>query len=468
MALRALLCVAALLRGRQPLPVNATGAALLGHEAAAASGSTGAKPAWTPDLHAPVVRAEIEVFGSPDFVEMQKYRNVLLPLRADGAVAAIHFELSSPKLSIFVVPELVYHDPIESDNVASQVRAFVQSGRVLILGLSSPSGMNYPLGVLNRAFGMQVAGVDLPCQEPIRKDSNDGIAQAFNAGPPVLPCGRDATGAIGAVHGLHIKSLPKGARCVYRESEGCAVVAMPYGEGVVVAFGYDFLEPDAGWNEILLLAVGLGANLKEMMRGNATISGTSTDWKATGQLDVFGGEVPKVECKGWRRTLNCHPAGPRLPKGDRGCTELVPGDESGFCDCGAEFTNAATCAHRAFTCQQACDFLGRQYRDVFGNSYKTPTEAQMVAQLAGADKKYAEARGLADHAVQALDRAVRASTDYVDGVHAMLRPKTDTDPWIDVAAAGRRAEEAGQNVQDMVGVARWGRSRGANIADPVP
>lgn len=422
---------------------------------------------WVPPTQ--VERAEIEVFASPDYVEVGKYTNILKPLLVDGALPAIHFsDLSGTQLSTFVVPEVVYHDPLTDNRTLSQVRQFVSSGRILVWMLSSPNGLNYPLMALNRAFDWDMGGVDLPCEGGIEKDDMTGLGYAFNGGPPSLPCGSQADTPLGAVHGIARKTLPQKARCVYRESEGCAVVLVPYGDGVVIMLGYDWLERSDAWDEVLHLSVMIGKNLNELRRGNSTISGTSTNWRDSGQFDIYGGNVSKVECHGWRRTLNCHPSGPRLPAGDRNCTSLVPPDESGYCDCGSELTNAATCSHRTFTCAEACGVLGQKYRDVYGQAYEPPTEAEMVGQFKHADYRYGQARDLADHAVQAVDRAMRASKDYVDSIHEQLKKKQGEDPWFTIARAGREAEAAGQKAQEMVHVAKWGRSRGANIADPVP
>lgn len=422
---------------------------------------------WVPPTQ--VERSDIEVFASPDYVEVGKYTNVLKPLLDDGALPAIHFsDLAGTQLSTFVVPEVVFHDVMRENFTITQVRQFVSSGRILVWVLSSPNGLNYPLLALNRAFDWNMGGVDLPCEDSITKDDLEGLAYAFSAGPPALPCGSEAETTLGAVHGIARRTLPSKARCVYRESEGCAVVLVPYGDGAVVMLGYDWLEPSDEWAEVLHLSVGMGRNLNELRRGNATISGTSTNWRESGQFDIYGGNVSRVECRGWRRTLNCHPAGPRLPAGDRNCTSLVPTDESGYCDCGVELTNAATCSHRTFTCAEACGVLGQKYRDVYGDAYEPPTEQEMIAQFKHADTRYNQARDLADHAVQAVDRATRAARDYVDSVHDRLRRKQAEDPWLTVARAGRQAEEAGQKAQDMVHVAKWGRSRGANIVDPQP
>lgn len=60
-------------------------------------------------------------------------------------------------------------------------------------------------------------------------------------------------------------------------------------------------------------------------------------------------------CTAFRRTLQCNPSGPRDPKQDKGCTQVITSEESGFCECGdfAQFA-AVDCDHRPFTCEVMC------------------------------------------------------------------------------------------------------------------
>mmetsp|Transcript_70799 Transcript_70799/g.133783 ORF Transcript_70799/g.133783 Transcript_70799/m.133783 type:complete len:331 (-) Transcript_70799:77-1069(-) len=60
-------------------------------------------------------------------------------------------------------------------------------------------------------------------------------------------------------------------------------------------------------------------------------------------------------CKAWRATVQCNPSGPRDARQDKTCSEVILGDESGYCECGdyAQFA-ASICGHRPFTCDVMC------------------------------------------------------------------------------------------------------------------
>lgn len=62
-----------------------------------------------------------------------------------------------------------------------------------------------------------------------------------------------------------------------------------------------------------------------------------------------------ADCVGWRQTGGCTHAGQREPRSDRRCTETVPDDASGYCECkGGVRTAESGCKHDSFTCADKC------------------------------------------------------------------------------------------------------------------
>lgn len=405
--------------------------------------------------------SDVAMWANTEFVEVGKYRNEMYAVEALGVKPIVRLELRAPGLTTLVVPELVFGDLLRVKGDAAPknprkpmnetLRDFVTSGRTVVLTLSNPLGLDYPRQLLETAFGWKLNSTDISVATP--KNDVEGMAFAFAKGPDTLP-------PEGSVAAVQKASLPPGGRCVYG-GDLCTVVLVPVERGLVVLLGYDWRARSDPWDQVLEMAVQLGRNLPTISQGNNTLAGVGTDWAATGKLQVYAKKgVPKVECIAWRRTLNCHPSGPRLPAGDRNCSELIPATESGFCECADhQLVAGAGCSHRALTCAAACGKLGHQMRDVFGDAYAAPSVEDLHGQLAEADRLYANARHGADNAIEKVGAAVRASREYVESKRRSLRGA----PWKELDDAGRRAVAAGAKAREMADVATWKPSRGAGI-----
>lgn len=441
----------------------------------AAAGLAFDRGAGDPHARERVQMSDVRVWANADYVDANKYKSEMRALAPVDVSPVVRLELRDPLMSTLVVPELEFKDllrvsaadgsgPKRPDAPMNEtVLDFVESGHTLILSLSTQVGFNFPLRLANDVFGWNLKGFEIPSGSVV-KETEDGLAFAFREGPPQVPV------SPGGVHGVTRASLPKGSRCVYGSPgfDACAVSFTPAGKGVVVLIGYPAAATTAtpGWDQLLSLAALLGRQLPMRLRGNATLSGTSSAKLGEGDgLEIFGrpGTPKGSPCVAWRRTLSCHPSGPRQEHGDRGCTEMIPTDESGFCECaGGELTAASTCSHRAFTCDNACGKVGEQFRKIYGEAYEPPEIQDMLDQLAGADAAYERARRLADHAVQKVTKSVTASKDLVDAARKHLRGTKDA--WETLDEAGRKQVAAAKVMKDMVDVATHTPARGANVA----
>lgn len=69
------------------------------------------------------------------------------------------------------------------------------------------------------------------------------------------------------------------------------------------------------------------------------------------------GSDDRFTCIKWRQTGSCDPKGPREPRGDKGCEEIIQAGSSGYCQCGVSGKLKArevTCDHRPFKCSTEC------------------------------------------------------------------------------------------------------------------
>lgn len=418
--------------------------------------------------------SDVRIWANADFVDVDKYKREMTAVGSVGVSPMVRLELRDPMISTLIVPELEFQDLLRVSGGAAPKRPdgpmnetvlnYVESGRTLILTLSAAVGMNFPMRLANDVFGWNLKAAEIPSGNVLKEDDK-GLAYAFTNGAVTLPC-------LDGAHAIERASLPPRARCVYgahTPSDACAVGFVPIGKGAVVFIGYPghAVAPTPEWDHVLELAAIMGRKLPQLLRGNATLSGTNTDKMGDAGLTVFGTPghpLPTANCVKWRATLNCHPSGPRFPGGDRNCSEFIPAEESGFCECaGNQFTSAATCSHKAFTCENACGKVGEQFRTIYGEAYKPPEVADMIAQLGDADAAYQKARKLADVAAQKVSKSVTASRDIVSAYRKSLRGQPDA--WETLDAAGRAQVEAGKVMKDMVEVARHTPSRGANVAN---
>jgi len=425
-----------------------------------------------PHARTRVQQSDVRIWANADFVEVDKYRRELTALTDVGVSPMVRLELRDPFISTLVVPELEFEDllrvsggsaPKYPDGPMNETLAtYVMSGHTLILTLSATAGLNFPLRLMNEVFDWELQGAEIPTGE-VLKETEAGLAFAFSAGPPKMAVPG------GGVHAVRRASLPPRSRCVYGSTgfDACAVGFVPTGQGAVIFVGYPSAAPTAtpDWDAVLALSAIMGRRLPQLMRGNMTLSGTSQKKWGEGKLEIFGrpGTPDGKPCVAWRRTLNCHPSGPRDQKGDRACDVFIPTDESGYCECAdGSFTAAATCSHKAFTCDNACGKVGEQFRTVYGEAYEPPQLQDMLDQLSGADADLAKARSIADHAVQRMSKATTSSMDIVRAQRDWL--KHQPDAWEVLDAAGRKAVDAAKVMHDMVDVATHKPGRGANVA----
>lgn len=185
-------------------------------------------------------------------------------------------------------------------------------------------------------------------------------------------------------------------------------------------------------------------------------------------------------CTAFRRTLQCNPSGPRDPKQDKGCQQIITADESGFCECGdyAQFA-AVDCEHRPFTCEVMClkfaVVTGKQA--VFRNRNLSPTEARVVLdQVMWANQTDLEAMKLMmSDLTSYMDRALeytnataaqakQSMQKFLDMMKAARMKDADAaakemakyrkmikdHPWIGIYDEGDKLIKAGRGIQAKV------------------
>lgn len=185
-------------------------------------------------------------------------------------------------------------------------------------------------------------------------------------------------------------------------------------------------------------------------------------------------------CKMWRRTLKCNPSGPRDPKKDRTCTDVVPAGESGYCECGGFVQFAAVdCDHRPFTCEVMClKFAVITGKPVtFRGQNLLPTQAQselnkvMWANQTDLEAMRTQTQNMKDWMDQALvtlngqaANATQAMQKFLD----MMKKAHDVDkqraaeamqnhtnsasasPWMMIYKNGQKMIDAGRGIQAKV------------------
>lgn len=84
----------------------------------------------------------------------------------------------------------------------------------------------------------------------------------------------------------------------------------------------------------------------------------------------------EMACVSWRQTGNCDPDGPREPTKDLPCSDEVPEDASGFCECAdGRKAEKSGCGHALFTCADACEFrVGKEVVSRFSTDIKSNGE----------------------------------------------------------------------------------------------
>merc|ERR1719217_1792956 len=175
------------------------------------------------------------------------------------------------------------------------------------------------------------------------------------------------------------------------------------------------------------------------------------------------GPSTNLTCVKWRRTLKCSPSGPRDPMSDKDCDYQVMSTEAGFCECeGFVHTQSVGCGHPEFKCADECSKVQRLWGEVFGAGAPGETPAAAAppavpptgtAYAADADP-YTKARLHGAQAVKAVNEAVSSANAGLDAAKQMIQHLMSLSPWTDIAKAGKQAEDAGIQAQELAKMAR--------------
>ena len=161
------------------------------------------------------------------------------------------------------------------------------------------------------------------------------------------------------------------------------------------------------------------------------------------------------ECVAWRQTANCDPNGKREARFDVGCTDIVHGGASGYCECTRDVsllvgggggaaaeadaaggskighrTAELSCNHAPLTCAAMCT---QAWTDaVSAATARLSSEAEVNALVAAAQLADAErtaAYEAAKHALLQEERAARSGLNNAPYDHyALLSVRCDIDP----------------------------------------
>lgn len=407
--------------------------------------------------------------GNYDYVDRKKFEHMVFEvsqpvLSEDGLVTGKDFgSMVAYDRTVIKHSRTVVVPPQDFDNlenlaleVKEDFRAYVESGHVLIVSLSDPGGMNNPITFLNDIFNMTLDGVAVSAGAEVTKEETDGFAYAFKKGPPSAPF-QDT------IFGIKRASLPEHAYKIYSEGDNIAVAIIAYGNGLIITIGNDFATQGANiqWRTILRLSVDTGRFLDKIRLGNTVVyhqGSTFAKIQPNGNWTSDGREkLPEkgLGCMAWRKTLNCDPSGPRDLKGDKNCSDIIPAEESGFCECeGYVQTAAATCAHRLISCKTECSKVARRYRDLYGDNYKAPDLHDMQKAIDNAYKEHhAKMMHHADEAIANTGRMVKAMKQANDDYNDRLKKFGDPPMWKQIHDAGVEAEKEGKNIQGMASMA---------------
>lgn len=185
-------------------------------------------------------------------------------------------------------------------------------------------------------------------------------------------------------------------------------------------------------------------------------------------------------CTAFRRTLQCNPSGVRDPTQDKGCSQVVNSDESGFCECGdyAQFA-AVDCKHRPFTCEIMClkFALLTGKPAIYKNQALGPQELKMMTdQLMWANQTDLTAmRAMQEDIYHFMTRAMEYTNATADVAKASMEKflkmmkeartedaavaakelaeyhkSVEDKPWLKIWENGQELEKTGQAIQDKV------------------
>lgn len=215
----------------------------------------------------------------------------------------------------------------------------------------------------------------------------------------------------------------------------------------------------------------------------AIVSGTGGDdyytkaWTGENAGDTLRGAGG---CTAFRRTLQCNPSGPRDPKQDKGCQQVVDAHESGFCECGgyAQFA-AVDCKHRPFTCEVMCVKFAvvTGKNAIYRNQVYTPAQAKplldrvMWGNQTDMEAMRMKSKELEDYMTRALqytsdtgDQAKASMAKFLDmmkiarekdaaqaaGEMDRYRQMIKDKPWLKIYENGGKLIAAGQGIQAKV------------------
>ena len=178
------------------------------------------------------------------------YSNLVFSGITDADFAAV----LTKRTRALVIPELEDGDlfPDLSDSAQDVIRTYVQRGGLLIGFLSSTDFLN----VVNGIFGFSI---DAPNSLGTAAITPAAGGTPFAGGPATLPYNDDTSV-------MDPASLPAGALTIYADDNTGepALVVIPFGQGHIVIFGYDWYDgapfgvQDGGWLEVLGRALNLG------------------------------------------------------------------------------------------------------------------------------------------------------------------------------------------------------------------
>ncbi len=222
-----------------------------------------------------------EVLNLIEDLEAGGHTVVEIPdIDAEGAFAGL------TSVDVLAVPEL---ENLSSDSLvdempasaADAIRAFVDGGgRILFFGDSDPTP------TMNDLFSYALVESDDVCEDATCPLTPAGASTEFADGPAELVYVNGSTG-------VESGSLPAVATEVYREGDtNVAVASMPYGDGAVVFFAWDWypetqqsedddevLAADAGdeadWATVLDLGVSQPAVTAELVDGQIVFTSDS-------------------------------------------------------------------------------------------------------------------------------------------------------------------------------------------------
>lgn len=413
----------------------------------------------------------VEVFSNDKYINRDKYLRMVDGLEkhtlgkpgllsgTDFGNLAAWFPTKVRGSKCFLLPAQETDSILKLDpGVNKTLREYVESGHVMIVTLADPLGMDEPVEMINQIFNFSLVGAAVTPGEKVLREETEGFAWPFSKATADLPYADK-------VFAVSKNSLPKDSYKVYSEGENVAVFIIPYGNGLIIGYGFDFTDPNsanvAEWRNILRISVDMGRFLDKIRLGNSVVQQQGPTF---GKIEPYGNwtssgreKLPPngLGCMGWRKTLNCDPSGPRDFHGDRSCEDIIPQGESGFCECDNYVqTASAPCEHRLINCKQECSKVAQRYRMLYGGAYQAP-DGHMMKQLIehSYQTHHENMMNKADTAIASVDAMVKSMKMAQDDVNARIGGYKDPPIWKQLDEVGRQAEGAGKTIKGMATMA---------------